>query len=384
MKAFSGGRLAAMLGLLMVLTVIISMVLTTVLPAGVSRAPEVPEQTNYLEDPTPGAVVFPTPDPDGPGLVQAILAIHPAGTFTIAQPQGFTPSSSTSELVHSYSMVDTGRYAVVHAYLQAFAGPQNLDTLDIYNSEGTLAATWAEYDSWAETGREQAGGRLVLDFTLTLGENTYLARELTWPVPENPAIVQVLRFVVPDNYLALLGELELMIIPSYDAIPEALTAPLDWPGIASKTGGYTLRYAPDWTLVEAASGSTTTLTTSDDNTLTLSSEAGQIASEDDARTWAENSRTDVTVLAAEPVSRTYGEGFVVAYTFATADGEPQSGLSVLVNGEDNQIKTATLRLNDADVNLLDGDTRAANATLWQVLDTFGPLPEDAMIPAVTG
>lgn len=384
MKAFSGGRLAAFLGLAMVLTVIASMVLTTLLPAGVTRSPDVPDQTNFLQDPTPGPVVFPTPDPNGPGLARAVLAVHPSGTFTIAQPQGFTPTHSASELVHSFSMVDTGRFSVIHAYLQAFAGPQDLNTLDIYNSQGTLAATWSSYDSWTETGREQAGGRLVIDFTLGLGENTYLAREITWPVAENPAIIYVIRFVVPDNNLALLGELELMIIPSYDAIPEALTVPLVWPGVASTTGGYALRYAPDWTLVEAASGSLTTLTTPDGGTLTLTTEDNVIASEDDARAWAEASRTDVSVLAVEPVERTLGEGYAVTYTFATADGEPQSGLSLLLNGPEDQTKIATLRLDQADVNLLDPQTRTAQAVLWQALDTFTPLPADAIRPGVTG
>ena len=379
MRASSGSKVAAIIGLVLVLTVIVSMLLTTFLPGGVTRPPATPLQTNFFQDPTPGPVTFPTPDPAGSGLTQAGLAVHPAGTFVIAQPQGFSPSSSASELIHSYSMVDVARYAVIHAYLQAFVGPQDLNTLDIFNSPGTLASTWSEYDNWTETGRDQAGDRLVIDFTLALGESNYLAREITWPVPENPSVVQVLRFVVPDNNLALLADLEALIIPSYKPLPAALSVPLEWPGLANPAGGYALRYAPDWALVEGPSGSTIALTLPG-GTLTLSQEAAPITSEAEARAWAEASRADAEVLAVEPVTRGASAGYAVAYRFSTADGEPQSGLVLLMDGPDEGSVAATLRLDDGAANLLAEDGREAYADLWQVLDTFTPLPQGVIQP----
>ncbi len=380
MKAFSGSKIAAAIGLILVLMVIVSMLLTTFLPGGVARPPATPLQTNFFETPTFAPVSFPTPDPAGSGLEQAVLAVHPAGTFVIAQPQGFTPSSATAEGIHSVSLVDTARFAVIHAYLQAFEGPQDLNTLDIFNSPAVLAATWSEYDNWVETGREQAGDRLVIDFSLTLGDNTYLAREITWPVAENPAVVYVLRFVVPDNNLALLRDLEALIIPSYWALPAALGVPLTWPGLANPVGGYALRYAPDWTFVEGPAGSITTLTTPDGGTLTLSGEAGQVADETAARAWVEASRAGVDVLAAEPVSRGEQGGYAVAYAFATADGEPRSGLALLLNAPGDRLVTATLRLETGGLNLLAEQARAEYAALWQVLETFVPLPADAAAP----
>ncbi len=378
----SSSKIAAIIGGVMVVTVILSMLLTTFLPGGLSRPAATPVQQNFAE-PTLGPVAFPTPDPDGPGLTLAQLAVHPAGTFVIAQPAGFTSASTASAAIHSLSLVDTTRYAVVHAYLQQHTGPQDLSSLDAYNSAAALAGTWSEYDGWAETGREQAADRLVIDFTLDLGENTYLARQITWVVAELPTYAYVLRFVVPDNYPALLGELELLIIPSYRAIPEALTVPLGWPGAVSMAGGYALRYPPEWTLIGDTTGSIVTLTTPEGGTLTLSSAAGQVASEEEARAWAEASRADARVLAVAPLARTLGDGYAVSYAFSTTDGDPASGLSLLLNGPDGQLKSATLRLDMADADLLAADGRATYAAVWQALDTFSPLPAGATLPAAT-
>ncbi|GAB4572163.1 MAG: hypothetical protein Kow0077_10760 [Anaerolineae bacterium] len=376
----SSNTIAAVIGLVMVLAVIISMLLTTFLPTGAPQPRATPIQ-QVLEDPTLAPIIFPTPDPDGPGLVRTGLAVHPSGTFTIARIAGFEPSTTTSETIHSLSLVDSTRYAVVHAYLQQHAGPQDVNTLDIYYSPATLAATWSEYDNWEETGREHVDNQLVIDFSLTLGQNTYLARQRTWPVPEDPSIVYVLRLVVPDNNLALLGELEFMIIPSYQVLPDSLGAPFNWPGIVSTAAGYVLRYPPTWTPVNEDASLIASLTLPDNQgTLTLRSEDSAVASLDEAQALVETSRENVTILSTAPISRAQGDGYAVAYTFATADGEAQSGLSLLINGPDGRAKHALVRLAEPETDLLDADTQARYADLWTALATFAPLPADAILP----
>jgi hypothetical protein len=134
--------------------------------------------------------------------------------------------------------------------------------------------------------------------------------------------------------------------------------------------------------VDAPAGRIATLTGPDDETLTLGSEAGRVASAEDAAAWVMENRSGAEILASEPVSRADGEGFAVAYAFATADGEPQSGLALLLNGPSERLVSANLRLDRPGVNLL--DARADHTALWAVLDTFSPLPPEAVLPLAAG
>ncbi|MBN2471828.1 MAG: hypothetical protein JXN59_13990 [Anaerolineae bacterium] len=373
------GKISAVVGLFMIIA---SMLLTTILPGGSPRQSQPTTAPQMLQEPTIPPVIFPTPNPGGPDLIIGTMAAHPSGTFVIAQPQGFTPATSANDTIHSMGLVDTARYSVIHAYIQTLAEPQDVASLDRYNSPETLAATWSEYGNWVETDRRVTNDRLIIDFTLSLDNNYYLARQVTWAVEEAPTLVVVVRLVVPDNNPALLAALEDLIIPSYHLLPGAATVPLSWGGAVDTVGGYVMRFPPEWTRVDAAAGRIATLTGPDDETLTLNSETGHVTSAEDAATWVMENRSGAEILASEPVSRADGEGFAVAYAFATADGEPQSGLALLLNGPSERLVNANLRLDRPDVNLL--DARADHAALWAVLDTFSPLPAEAVLPPAAG
>ncbi len=371
----SMGRVIALVFLVLIIG---SLLLTTVAPAltGLQDSSSPPTQQPQAAEPTLAPVTFPTPDPSGPMVAVASIHIHPSAVFYVAHPQGFSATPTTQHNIASVSLVDPQRYSVVHAYVQQYDAPQSVSDLDAENTPGVSAASWSEYDNWVETGRGIRDDRLVIDFELTLGQNTYLARHITWPAAEEPTWVYILRLVVPGNYTALLDELEARIIPSYHLLPDSLSVPLAWPAVVDPTSGYTIRYPDTWQYIDGGWGRITTLSGSE-ATLTLSGSDEQITEEMAAQEWVMAARPGAEVLAVNAIERAYGAGFAVAYGFADADGEPHSGLALLLNGADRRLVSASLRLPAGGVNLLE-DTDEAYTEVRSMLGTFAVLPAGAM------
>ncbi len=372
------GRISALVGLFMIIA---SMLLTSILPVGLDRQPTSPPSQPTL-DLTAPVVVFPTPDPDGPALEIAQVYIHPAGTFLVIQPQGFTPSATSGSTVNSLSLVDGARYSVIHAYIQEYSTPQDATTLDAANDAAALAASWSEYDGWRETGRRIDADSVTIDFTLDLAGNTYLARHITWTAAEDPRLVCVVRLVAPGNNAPLLDALEALVRPSFHVLPDGLRAPLDWAGIVDPAAGYVIRHPAGWTLADGGPGRVvTTLTSAGGDTLTLSAASGTLEAPADAESWLTENRPGAEALDMQPVTRAYGEGYAIAYRFSDADGATHGGLALLLNTPGGQIISANLRLAGEAVNLLDEDEASAYGDIWRMLNTFAPLPEEALKPA---
>ncbi len=373
-KRFSLQNMLAVAGLVLIIG---SMLLSTILPGlgvGTSNQPA-PQAT--AAQPTLAAITFPTPDPDGPQVEAAGTYVHPSAVFFVMQPQGWTPSPTTQSTVASVSMVNGALYSVVHAYVQQYDSSQSLVTLDGAASPQELAASWAEYETWQETSRVIVDDRLIIDFELSLAGNTYLARHITWVEPPDTTWALVLRLVVPGNNPALLDALQDTIIPSYHLLPDSLGVPLIWPAYIDGVWGYSIKYPETWALVDGGPGRTVTLSDgSDVATLTLSAEENTaVADADAAREWVAAYRDGADISGVEAVTRAFGDGFRVAYTFTDADGEENSGLAVLINAPDGRLLTANLRLLGTQLDLLDEEASAAQLEALQVLGTFAPLPE---------
>lgn len=378
-RRFPLQNVLAVLGLVLVIG---SLVLTTVLP-GVGNGSSQPVPATLPPDEQ--AVVFPTPAPGTPVVGTAGLYLHPTGTFTVLQPQGWTPTPTTQEGVASVSMVNGALYSVVHPYIQHYDVAQNVASLDAQTDAQALAASWSAYDAWQETAREVVDDRLVIDFELTLTGNTYLARHITWVEPDHPNWALVLRLVAPGNNPALLDRLQALVMPSFRLLPDALGVPLGWPAYIDRAWGYVIKYPETWALVDGGSGSTATLSGAEGLlTLTLSSEAeAQVADADAARAWVQRLRAEATILDVQPVARTFGSGYRVAYTFPDADGQEQSGLAVLLNGE-GRLFSASVRLDQPGVNLADDGAEDDWAEARRALATFAPLPPEAVGAGAAG
>ena len=75
--------------------------------------------------------------------------------------------------------------------------------------------------------------------------------------------------------------------------------------------------------------------------LRVESDAGTIIDgEEAASAWVENLRSGTNVLSVEAVSRDGTDGYAVAYSYQTLDGDTQSGLAVLLNGPEETLHVA--------------------------------------------
>ncbi len=372
-KWFTTQRISAVLGLLMVITVAVGMILPGVQATIDSRQSAT---VSTLATPTVALVTFPTPAPGTPVVDMAGVYTHPNAVFQLLQPQGWSPMPELQDTVASVSMVNSPLYSVIHAYAQKYTFAQDASTLDAAYDANTLAASWAEYDSWQQTARDQVEGRLVIDFTLTLGGQTYLARQLAWASPDDNIWALVLRLVVPGNNPALLERLQSLLVPSLRLLSDSLSAPLNWPAYLDGVWNLVLKYPESWSVTDGGPGRTATLSDPDGQiVLTLSSEAESvIADADAARAWIERVRPGAEILDVQPVERAYGAGFAVAYLYSDSDGEPRSGLAILLNGPGDRLATAILRLNEGHLNLLDPAVSAAYPEALQAMQTFALLP----------
>lgn len=365
-------------GLLFLVMIIGSMVLSTVLPALQSaNGSAADSDTQNFAEPTAAIVSFPTPNPDGYTLPPVDTVVHPAALFALGQPQGWTPSTSTQGGVASISMVNSTVYSVIHAYIQQYEFAQDVPALDAEFQDDVLAASWSEYDGWVETAREASEAQLIIDFELTLGENTYLARQFTRPLAADPTWAVVMRLVAPGNNPDLLDSLQADIIPSFVELPDGLAAPLEWETYFDRIGGYAIRYAPGWALVDGGPGRPVTLSDAERGfTLTLDfAPDGALEDEDAVTAWVEAARLDAEVIDIVPVSRAFGDGYAVAFTFSDMDGAAQGGFAVLVNGPDGRLLSASLRMPDLPINLLDNADSEPYPDLLTMVESFAPLPE---------
>lgn len=378
MKKSTLGRIAAIVFLMMIIG---SMLLSTLVPTTRTSDSSASLPTADLSTVAPTAVTFPTPDPAGPNVVAAGTYVHPSGLFTIMQPQGWLPYAQTTQTIASASLVNNTLLSVVHAYTQLYDYAQDVTTLDAQNSADQLAASWSEYDSWRETSRVVADGRVTIDFALDLGGNTYLARHITWASETVPTLALVVRLVAPDNNPALLDALAEAIIPSFHVLPESFNAPVSWQAYIDQASGFLIRYGPDWTVAEGRPGGVATLTGAE-GTISLSFEPDRaVADEDAARAWAEAAKPGAAIQAITPLARGETAGFQVSYTAPDADGAPQSYLAVLLPAEGRGLAVANVLLAGEEASLLASEAAQTYASLLTLLGTFQLLPEDAIQPA---
>lgn len=374
-KWLSTQTISTALGLLMLAVVIIGLAVP-----GLDFLIQPAQQSTPLATLEPTPVVFPTPPPGGTVVEAAGLYVHPSGAFYLAQPQGWSITPNTNPAVASASFVNSTLYSVVHVYIQHHDFGQDLASLDALYGAAELAASWGEYDTWLETDRQQTDDALVIDFELSLDGNTYLARQLAWPDPQDNTWSHVLRLVGPGNNPALLDALQNLIIPSYQAVADALTAPLTWPAYIDQTYGLVIKFPETWQIADGGPGLTTTLVSaSGQATVTLSTgREAALDNPDAARAWLEAARPGAEVIEVGTVERANGSGYRIAYTYNDADGEARSGLAVLLNGADGRLVAANLRLNETRVNLLDEEATAAQQEAVQVMRTFALLPEASL------
>lgn len=371
-----------------------TIILGVVMIIAIGSSAVLPLFTRNIQDPVaqPTEVPIPTfapPITDFSAITFDQDYLHPSGLFSVAQPTGWTKGQETSNPDGAeITFNNTSILSVLQISLQVAAAPlQSMDELEaIYNS-AALNQSWSNYRripetglNYRETGRRREGNRLIMDFELqNQRRQIFVARQVAW---YDSDWVYSVRVVTPDNQINLLRYLIDNLVPTYR--PNRLFAgtPADWRAYFDAANNFVLRYPSAWTLTDSAPGRPASIAGGD---VSLRVETQQVSApldEAGARRYVESSRPNVTLVSAQPVTRGTLSGFSVAYSFADADGNPNSGLALLLNGSDNRLYVANLRLAKAGVDLNSDTAQTEYSDAARVLQTFQVL-EGVNVPLPT-
>lgn len=315
--------------------------------------------------------------------------LHPSGLFSVAQPTGWTPASPASNPNGAeITMNNANVLSVIQVSLQIATEPiDTLEKLDALYTSATLNDSWSNYRrdaqtglNYRETGRKRENNQLALDFELKNNrQQTFLARQIAW---SDGTWVYSVRVVMPENAIGALKFVIDSLIPTVKGYKAAFEGtPADWKAYFDPTSNFVIRYPSNWTLDDGGPGRPTSFS-GDNAVLRVESQAGvNVADEADARAWVEASRAGATVVSVKPVTRGDQSGFSVAYSYTDADGNPQSGLALLLNTGD-ALHIANLRITAPDIDLNADGLAEPFATLAKVLNTFQSLG-DLNVPLPT-
>lgn len=322
---------------------------------------------------------FPAPIADLTTLSFGQSFLHPTGLFSVAQPNGWTPNTPVTNVDGAeVSMNNPEQLSVIQVSLRDSAEPiASLDALDAQYTAASLNESWSNYRrdattglNYRETKRERQDDRLIIDFELENQRNQiFLARQVSWFEGD---WVYSLRVVTPENAIEELLYIMDQMLPTFKANTQFRGTPVDWQAYFDPDTGFIIRYPSIWNLEDSAPGRPASII-GDGVALRVEFQPGvSVADEAAAGEWVTNARPGATIVSTAPATRGDVSGFSVAYSFTDADGAPNSGLALLLNGA-NGLHVANLRFARPNVDLNAEEAAATNGDLLQVLQTFSPL-----------
>ncbi len=318
--------------------------------------------TSTSTQPTATAIAtFPAPPADFSTISFNQVYLHPSGIFSIGQPDGWTASEpNKGSSIAQVNLINNTQLAVVDAYVEAPGTPITPDQLSDHFSEAVINASWANFSTWEETNRSMDGDRLVIDFSVVLQSRTFVARQIVWT---DGTWIYVVRVLVPENATDYLRFLLDSFVKSLDPQTEFQGTPLEWSAYYDPDVSHIIRYPSDWSVTDSAPGRPTSISSAEGSTrLRVELKANtSIADEAAATAYVEAERSGIKVISVEPVTRGLGQGFSVAYTYTTVDGEQESGLAVLLNGPDGTLHSANLLFSASNIDLNTAQLTAPSA-----------------------
>jgi hypothetical protein len=335
-------------------------------------------QTQPTDVPIP---TFPPPIDNLQGVSFDQTYFHPSGLFSVGQPSGW---DSTQPLTNTdtarVTMTNNAALSVVEvSVVQPETPVTTLDELDARYTTEYLNQSWSRYQSEHETARRREDDKIVIDFEMALNRQNYVARQMSWT--DGDWIYEV-RVVTPENATDTLVYVLDNIVPTLRPNKQFAGTPTDWNAYHDQTSEAFIRYPADWTLEDSAEGRLTSIAGSTGEVLRVEHQPDASVTDDDAaRAWVEANIDGAEILSVQPVTRGENTGFAVAYNYNDLDGEANSGLAVLLNGEDNALRIANLRFPEAGVDLNSEGAREGYDNLVTMMDTFMLLPVTASAEA---
>lgn len=361
-----------------------SMILGGVMIAAIALSAILPIFTNNATNALATAVATTAPTVTPPPVLTDFTTIafdqdylHPSGLFSVAAPTGWIPGQETSKPEGVEITMNNGTLlSVIQTSVQISPTVvADLDEVDSIYTSANLNSSWSNYARYAETGlnyretsRTRDGDKLTIDFELknTRGQ-IFVARQVAW---WDTDWIYSIRVVTPDNQIELLKFLMDNVVASFKPNRIFAGTPGDWRAYFDPSNNLVVRYPSDWSVTDSAIGRPTTITGSDAVLRVQSQSVSAPLDEASAAAWVTTNVAGATVTSTEPVTRGTLAGFSVAYTYTDTDGNPNSGVAVLINGENNTLYSANLRIFEANVDLNDDTAQASHDQLVKVLGTF--------------
>lgn len=297
--------------------------------------------------------------------------LHSSGLFSVSQPTGWTPGVPTTKPDSvDITFNNAELLSVLQASLQIAAAPiENMDQLDAIYTTAVLNQSWSNYRNPRETARVRLpDNKLQIDFELqNARQQVFVARQISW---WDTDWIYNVRVVTPNNQIDLLKFLSDKMVAGFKPNRIFAGTPADWQAYFDPTQKFILRFPSTWSLTDSAPGLPASI---EGPNTSLRVEAQPVSAPLDeaaARTWVESSRAGATVVSVQPVTRGDASGFSVAYTYADSDGDSNSGLALLLNGPDNTLYAANLRIFEADVDLNTDTDQVSHDDLVKTLNSF--------------
>ncbi len=330
---------------------------------------------NNPATPRPTPLVFPTVEPEGATLTLKQPTVNSSGLFQISVPEGWdiTTNSYDFNLPGARSaFLNSNRLSVVDAHLLTGVNyPSHQALSDEYFTSGYFLTAWGSYDGFTETGRT-VGEAVTIDFELGLDDKVFLARQIAWMDLD---WVRLVRVVVPDNNPALLEQLINLVVPTFISYNDQRRTSPTWVAFADNDANFAIRH-PNWTLVSAGTVPILEAPLTDASMVLRTETETPLSSLDEAETYVQEAlRPDADVLSSLVITRDYGNGYMVSFADRDNEGNPISGLAVMLNDDANNLHIAELRLTESGVDLLQ-PAGAEQQELFDIAQTFMVLPPE--------
>ncbi len=322
--------------------------------------------------PTPLPEPTMPPPPDTASISFDRSYLHSSGLFTLGAPTGWIQSagSNTADELRA-SLTNASLLSVIEVRISKnHAGLANSEALNAFLDKTWLGQTWSGYSRWDETSRKiTADGIVQIDFNLSRGRSHMIARQESWL--EGGDIYSI-RVVMAENAPQELKFILQGVADSIERLPFYADAPFGWDAYFDNTDKHIVRYPSDWEVTDAAVGVPATIV-GDLASLVISTVDVAISSEEEAIDWIESWRSGVKARTVEAVEIDGNAGFKVSYRLSTLDGDSESGLAIMLNGADNRMHVANLRLSDISEDLL--DVNASDFPWLATIDSFRLVPD---------
>ena len=327
------------------------------------------------EAPTP----FPEPTLPAPPDISSLefdsKYLHNSGLFTVSAPAGWIvgSGSNTADELRA-SLTNSAYLSVIEVRISKnHTGIADLDALSSYLDKTWLNHTWSGYSTWDETSRKAtADGKVQIDFNLSRGRSHMIARQESWLQDGD---IYSVRVIMAENAPAELKFILQGIADGIERLPIYTGARFDWDAYFDNLDKHIVRYPSDWEVSDAAPGLPATII-GEDATLAVATFDVAINSEDQANDWIEAQRSSIEARSVAAIEVAGAPGYKVSYRHTSLDGDIESGLLVMLNGTDNRLHVANLRLAGHDQDLLSTDH--AELAALAVIDTFQLTPDLAV------